>query len=114
MTTLGETGQILVTQAAADAYADARDLGFEEARRELTGLLLGARRRGDSRTGAESWRARSAGLGVDVGAMIARDGKLAIVTHVSVRPFVRRKGAGAAERRAERRRAERGEPEPGR
>lgn len=57
-TTLSDTGQILVTQAATDAWIDARGLpesDVEQARRELTALLMRARRTGETRTGAEQW-----------------------------------------------------------
>lgn len=84
---LGETGQVHVTQAATDVYADYTQQGFEEARRELVTLLLGARRKGVTDTGAENWRARSRPLGVDVTAHISREGPLAVVTHVHVRPY---------------------------
>lgn len=105
---LSETGQILVSQAAARQYAEARGLQIEEARRELTALLAGAKRGSDSDTGAERWRARSRTLGVDVSAMVSREGGLAVVTYVHVRRDVRRSGQGAVARRAERRKGERG------
>ena len=83
---LGDTGQILVSEAAVDQYADARGLGVAEARRELTVLLTGARQSsGEPASGAEGWRARSRALKVDVDALVAREGSLAVVTHVRVR-----------------------------
>lgn len=86
-TPLGQSGQILVTQAAADAYAvgSRRSLGYEEARRELTELLIGAARKPADASGLEHWRARSRTLGVDVDAHVSREGPLAVVTHVHVR-----------------------------
>lgn len=84
-TPLGQTGQILVTQAATDTYADFRRLGHEAARRELTELLIGATRKPDGPSGLEHWRARSRTLGVDVDAHVSREGPLAVVTHVHVR-----------------------------
>ena len=102
---LGSTGQILVTQAALDVYADVRGLRTEEARRELTILLTGARRASTQpATGAEGWRARSRALRVDVDAHVVREGALAVVTHVHVRPLVSRGGGPSRERREERRR----------
>ena len=84
--TLGQTGQILVTLAAARQYAAARGLGVEEARRELTILLGGARRTSTPpRDGLEGWRARSRPLGVDVDAQVLREPALATVTHVHAR-----------------------------
>lgn len=83
-TPLGQTGQILVTQAAADEYASVRKLGYEEARRELTVLLIGALQK-PATTGLEHWRARSRRLDVDVDAHVSREGPLAVVTHVHVR-----------------------------
>lgn len=85
--TLGATGQIVVTQAAAEQYAEARGLGMEEGRRELTALLVvSARRSGTQPTsGAEAWRARSRSLRLDVVAHVTRDGPLAVVVRVHVR-----------------------------
>lgn len=97
--TLSETGQILVTDAAARQYAAARRLGTErglpateEARRELTQLLADARRtRTQPSNGAEGWRRRSRPLGVDVDAQVTRDGTLAVVVHVRARPYLARR-----------------------
>lgn len=84
--TLGQTGQIVVSQAAAEQYAEARDLGMEEGRRELTALLVSARRSGNQpASGAEGWRVRSRPLGLDVTALVTREGPLAVVVHVHVR-----------------------------
>lgn len=93
--TLGSTGQVHVSLTAAEQYADARRLGLEAARRELTMLLLGARRqatdpRGSSGTPLEGWRIRSRALRVDVGAHVSREGELAVVTHVHVRHYAPR------------------------
>ena len=80
MTRLADEGQILVTQRAAEQYADAARLGVEEARRELTVVLLDAHRvAGDTET-PERWRARSRTLGIDVSARVVRqDGLLVVV-----------------------------------
>ncbi len=86
MPTLSETGQILVTQAAARQYGEARGLQTEEARRELTTLLTGAKPTATPpRNGLEGWRIRSRSLGVDVGAHVSREGVIASVVHVQVR-----------------------------
>lgn len=91
-------GQVYVTLAAARSYlADMERLGdaptgIEEARRELTELLL------DATTGPlhglaagqpEAWRARSRTTGLDVSARVAREGRLAIVVSVTVRDYNR-------------------------
>lgn len=91
--TLGETGQIVVSAAAVQQYAAARRLQTEEARREVTVLLTGARKTATQPdSGAEGWRIRSRAMGVDVGAHVAREGALAVVTHVSVRVYRPRSG----------------------
>ncbi len=93
--TLGDTGQILITQAAAREYAEARRVGVEAARREITVLLAAARRttapRGDGRCDLEGWRARSRPLGIDISAHVSREPGLAVVTHVGVRHYGPRK-----------------------
>jgi hypothetical protein len=83
---LGETGQVYVTYAAAATYAAELGLRPEEARRELTELLLDATRPESSAWEApERWRRRSRSSGVDVTARVAREGRLAVVVSVSVR-----------------------------
>lgn len=89
---LAATGTIFVSVAAASTYAAFRRLLPEWARRELTELLVGARRVGEDSAGAagagpERWRARSRPLGVDVTARVVREGSLAVVVHVSVRAY---------------------------
>lgn len=80
--TLGRSGQILVSLRAAEQYADAEDIdGLEEARRELTELLIDARPTNEE----GKWRARSRSTGLDVTARVARDGRLLVVTTVDVR-----------------------------
>lgn len=95
-TTLATTGQIVVSMAAAWEYARARGLeGAEEARRELTALLVESRRTGTQpQSGAEGWRRRSRTHGVDVTAHVTRDGPLAIVVHVGVRDYRPRRRLG--------------------
>ena len=82
--TLGQTGRLYVSLAAAREYADAeRIAGDEEARRELHELLLDARQ---DATDPTSWRMRRRSEDLDVTARVAEDGRLLVVTHVSVRP----------------------------
>lgn len=83
--TLGASAQVYVTLRAAEDYAHAAHLRIEEARRELTERLLGARRTTDADNGCEVWRARSRTSGMDIGAMVSREGPLAVVIGVHVR-----------------------------
>ena len=85
--TLAETGQVYVTLAAARAYSEYAGIGVEAARRRLTELLLDARRKGTSDSGAENWRRRSNTYSVDVSALVAREGPLAVVIHVHLRDY---------------------------
>ncbi len=88
MTALADTGQVYATLAAARRYARWSGLRLEEARRELTELLLESRRnQQDNRDGTEGWRYRSRTRGVDIHAHIARDGPLALVVHIRVRDY---------------------------
>lgn len=83
---LGTTGHIYVTYAAAATYAAALGLRPEEARRELTELLLDATRPENAAWETpERWRRRSRNAGVDITARVAREGRLAVVVSVSVR-----------------------------
>lgn len=87
--TLAETGQILVTLRAAreyglTAHGHASLAADEQSRRELTELLLDAKRRPD-RAPYESWRFRRRSAGVEISALISREGRLAIVVSVEVR-----------------------------
>lgn len=84
-TYLHETGTVYVTLAAAQTFARAAGLQMEEARRRLTELLLDARRMGETDSGAEQWRVRSRTTGLDIGAHVAREGRLAVIVHVQVR-----------------------------
>lgn len=89
---LADTGQVYVTMAAAESYADHVGLQDEEARRRLTVLMLDARRLAeDNRDGTEAWRyrTRSSG-GLDIHAHVTREGRLAIVTHVRMRGVPKR------------------------
>lgn len=81
--TLSETGQLYVTLRAAREYAAALALGEEHARRELTELLLDARRRTEDAPPYERWRRRTSA--VDVSALVSREGRLAVVVTVDAR-----------------------------
>ncbi len=81
---LGDTGNVYVTLAAAQSFARHEGTQIEEARKRLTALLVDAHRHGDKRTdtGAEEWRCRSRPISLDIKAHVAREGRLAVVTHV--------------------------------
>jgi hypothetical protein len=73
-----------VTLRAAREYARATGLGDEEARRELTELLLDARPQpGADRPPHESWRFRRRSAGVEISAQVSREGRLAVVVTIS-------------------------------
>lgn len=76
---LGETGNIVVSQRALEAYEQQVGHG-EQARREFTELLLDAKRGVDTKKGYERWRVRR--KGIDVSVTVDRVGRLAIVTAV--------------------------------
>lgn len=80
--TLAEQGTVYVTLAAAREYAAAERIrGEEEARRELTEILLDA----SSQSEPGHWRRRSRGSGLDLSAIVAKEGRLMVVTHIAVR-----------------------------
>lgn len=86
--TLAETGHVYVTLSAARTYGAAERIrGDEEARRELTELLLDARRvEQDERPGEpQLWRMRKRSTGLDITARIAVQGRLHVVVAVNVR-----------------------------
>lgn len=82
--TLGQTGQVYVTLAAAREYATVEDAGIEEARRELTELLLAAK---ESASEPGLWRFRRRSEGLDVTARVVQERELLVVTSVSVRDY---------------------------
>jgi hypothetical protein len=94
--TLAETGHVYVTLSAARTYADHERLKDEEARRELTELLLDARRveQGEQPGGPQLWRMRRRSTGLDLTARIAVQGRLHVVVAVSVREGNSSGGAG--------------------
>ncbi len=86
--TLGEAGQIYVTLAAAQRYAELRRLRPEEARRELTSLLLDAKcTREATATSPAHYRARSRATQLDVSATVAREDRLLVVLSCSAREY---------------------------
>ena len=92
-TRLADTGQVYVTDRAAETYAEAMDLREAEARRELTEYLMQATQVGEDRgAGAlESWRYRSRTTGIDISAMVSREESMAVVVSINVRGVPRRR-----------------------
>lgn len=82
---LGQAGQVYVSLAAAREYAESeRIAGEESARRELTELLLDARKR-EGRDG--EWRLRSTKERLDLTAHVVVEGRLYVVVHVNARGY---------------------------
>jgi len=84
--TLGETGQIFVTYAAARLFmepAGYQEHEVEAARRALTDLLIDARQQTDP----QSWRTRKRSTKLDISAIIQPEGRLLVVTHVLAQPY---------------------------
>lgn len=80
--TLATVGQIYVTPTAAAAFAAVeRIYSDEDARRELTELLIDAKQEEDE----TRWRMRVRSTGLDIQARVSREGRLLVVTHVNVR-----------------------------
>lgn len=84
---LGTLGQIYVTLTAAERYAEEQRLRPEEARRELTELLLDARVQEEGQT--MRVRARSRTTQIDVSATVVREGRLLVVTSIHSREHLR-------------------------
>jgi len=85
--TLSETGPIYVTQAAARQFLAVRgyqDHEIETARRELTELLLDAKQQPSV---AHMWRARKRSTKLDITAIVKQEGRLLVVTFISVQPY---------------------------
>jgi hypothetical protein len=85
--TLCETGPIYVTQAAAQQFLEIRgykEHELETARRELTELLLDARQQ---RSMPHMWRARKRSTKLDITAIVKQEGRLLVVTFISVQPY---------------------------
>lgn len=79
---LGTLGQVYVTLAAAEQYQRTTDMRIEEARRDLTELLLDAREQTSG-----SYRYRRKSDGVDISARVVREGKLLVVVSVNARGY---------------------------
>jgi hypothetical protein len=84
--TLGQTGQIFVTYAAARSFIGPG--GFQEheveaARRALTELLIDARQQGEP----HSWRTRKRSTKLDISAIVQPEGRLLVVTHIHAQPY---------------------------
>lgn len=92
--TLGQTGQIYVTDAAAKTYADEYGIGVAEARRELTEHLMQASRPASDTGTPELWRRRSRSAGVDISARVSRERGMAVVVAINVRDHVSSGGKG--------------------
>lgn len=100
---LAETGQILVTLAAARSAGLTWACGDEEARRRLTVLLCDAHAV-DAQVQPERWRAKRRSSGWDISATISREPPLVVVVSASVRPL----SGGDPRRELEREAAEAG------
>lgn len=84
--TLGQTGQIFVTFAAAKRFIEPG--GYEEhevetARRALTELLIDARQQSDP----QSWRTRKRSTKLDISAIVQSEGRLLVVTYITAQPY---------------------------
>lgn len=97
---LSSEGQLFVSLAAAEQWHDLNDFGgVEEARRDLTSLLLDAYR---TEADPDIVRYRSKSSGLDLQARVAREGRLIVVVSLNVRDINVGKGdrsAQAARRR---------------
>jgi hypothetical protein len=84
--TLGETGQIFVTYAAAKRFLEAagyKEYEIESARRHLTELLMDAKQQTDARV----WRTRKRRTRLDISAIVEHEGRLFVVTSVSAQHY---------------------------
>jgi hypothetical protein len=84
--TLGETGQIFVTYAAAKRFVEAagyKEHEIESARRHLTELLMDARQQTDARV----WRTRKRSTKLDISAIVEHEGRLYVVTSISAQHY---------------------------
>jgi hypothetical protein len=87
---LGDVGSVYVTQRAVQEYADHRGLPLEDARRELTELLVDAYQPLAAQTeggGYHYWRRRSRAARVDISARVSYEGRLAVVVAVTARHY---------------------------
>lgn len=84
--TLGETGQIFVTHAAARLFIEPggfKEHEVEAARRALTELLIDARQHPQR----ETWRTRKRSTKLDISAVVEREGRLLVVTFIDAQPY---------------------------
>lgn len=84
--TLGETGQIFVTHAAARLFIEPggfKEHEVEAARRALTELLIDARQQPNRGT----WRTRKRSTKLDISAVVEPEGRLLVVTFIDVQPY---------------------------
>jgi hypothetical protein len=84
--TLGETGQIFVTYAAARRFIEPG--GFKEheteaARRALTELLIDAKQQPNGGT----WRTRKRSTKLDISAVVEPEGRLLVVTYIDAHHY---------------------------
>lgn len=85
--TLASQGQLYISRTAAKTYQEFAELGTEEARRELTEILMEARPVEDKGDGKERWRYRRQSEHIDITALVSREDGLIVVTHISVRGY---------------------------
>lgn len=85
--TLGATGQVYITLAAARRFADFAGRGIEEARRELTEIAIEAKRVGD-RSDPEQWRYRKRSEDIDISLVVSREPPLAVIVSINCRGHV--------------------------
>jgi hypothetical protein len=84
--TLGETGQIFVTYAAAKKFIEPggyKEHEVEAARRALTELLIDARQQPNRGT----WRTRKRSTKLDISAVVEPEGRLLVVTFIDAQPY---------------------------
>lgn len=84
--TLGETGQIFVTYAAARSFIEPggyKEHEIEAARRALTDLLIDARQQPNRGT----WRTRKRSTKLDISAVVEPEGRLLVVTFIDAQPY---------------------------
>jgi hypothetical protein len=84
--TLGQTGQIFVTYAAARSFIEPggyKEHEVEAARRALTELLIDARQQTDP----QSWRTRKRSTKLDISAIVQQERRLLVVTYITAQPY---------------------------
>jgi hypothetical protein len=84
--TLGETGQIFVSYAAAKKFIEPggyKEHEVEAARRALTELLIDARQQPNRGT----WRTRKRSTKLDISAVVEPEGRLLVVTFIDAQPY---------------------------